>query len=72
MQRIIMIARLANNRGANQFITATFTLHDFTWRCGTDFSLFRSWLSRLLKIAAIVAKANVQGKKSHSQAGSEL
>jgi hypothetical protein len=28
LQRIVMIARSANDRGANQLITATFTLHN--------------------------------------------
>jgi hypothetical protein len=30
-QRIVMIARSADDRGVNQFITATFTLHDPVW-----------------------------------------
>jgi hypothetical protein len=31
MQRIVMIARSANDRGANQLITATFALHEPVW-----------------------------------------
>jgi hypothetical protein len=39
MQRIVVIARSANDRGANQLITAAFALHDPILQSVTDFSL---------------------------------
>jgi hypothetical protein len=35
-QSIVVIARSANDRGANQLITATFALHDLVSSCLRD------------------------------------